>query len=421
MGLLLVSVLISGAYPAFLLSAPQISNVLKGIFAKDIGGANLRKGLVVFQFTISIGLIVGTWLVSRQIAYVNQQDLGINVEQMMTISPPTLTRFDSIFFGKLDAFKAELAQVPGVEKVTTSSRVPGQNIGRIFQIEKAAEPGQYVTSNFINADHDYAATYGLAPVAGRFLKPSDHDMVFANIDKLVISEASVDLLGYADAAAAINERVNFWGKSWQIVGVVPNYHQQSLHHRMESLFMISTYGTMHPFSLRVNTQNIEQTIAQVQAVYQDFFPGNYFDYQFLNDRYQTLYEADLRFGNILSFFTLLTIFIACLDLFGLTSYTTFLRTKEIGVRKVLGASVVDLVALLSKNFMLLVIIALFFALPIAYYFMHQWLDNFAYRIEMSWWIFALAGVAAILIAFLTVSVQSVKAALGNPVTSLKNE
>ncbi|MEM9847700.1 MAG: FtsX-like permease family protein, partial [Bacteroidota bacterium] len=420
-GLLAIGVFVSGIYPAYLLSAPQISNVLKGRFTKALSGTKLRKALVVFQFSISIALIVGTLLVSRQIRYMGQQDLGVNVEQMMTLNSPEMTAWDSTFIHNMDAFKSELTQLTGVESAATSSRSPGQGTGRIFQIQKAGENQQNYTSNFINTDFNYAATYELPVLAGRFFRSTDHNYDFRAVDKLVISEATVDMLNYNNNEAAIGKQLSFWGKQWQIVGVVPDFHQRSLHHRKEPMLFIPSYGTTHLLSLRVNAQNIDQTIAQVQTLYQDFFPGNDFEYQFLDEQFQRLYEGDLRFGRMLTFFMLLTIFIACLGLFGLASYNTFLRTKEIGIRKVLGASVPNLIALLSKDFIKLVAIAPLLAAPIAYYFMHQWLQNFAYHIEIQWWIFVLAGVIAIGIALLTVSVQSVKAALTNPVKSLRSE
>lgn len=420
-GLMAFGVLISGAYPAYLLSAPQISNVLKGMFTKDLGGTKLRKALVVFQFGISIALIVGTYLVSRQIRYMSQQDLGVAVEQIMTLNSPEMTGWDSTFINKMDAFKSALVQLTGVENATTSSRAPGQRTGRIFQIQKTGETQQSYTSNFINTDFNYADTYKLPLLSGRFFRQTDHNFNFAAVDKLVVTESTVEMFKYGSNEAAIGKRLEFWGKNWQIVGVVPDFHQRSLHHSKEPILFIPSYGTTHLLSLRVNTQNIDQTIAQVQALYSDFFPGNDFEYQFLDEQFQQLYESDFRFGNLLTFFMLLTILIACLGLFGLASYSTFLRTKEIGIRKVLGASVINLVMLLSKNFIQLVAIASLIATPIAYYFMNQWLQNFAYHIEIQWWVFALAGIGAIGIALLTVSFQSIRAALANPVKSLRNE
>ena len=196
---------------------------------------------------------------------------------------------------------------------------------------------------------------------------------------------------------------------------------RSLHTSVAPLVFTPFYSPGNPLSLNISSEDITATIAHVQATYQEVFPGNTFDYAFLNADFQRLYEADQRFSNILSFFTLLTILIACLGLFGLASYTTFLRTKEIGVRKILGASAASIITLLSKDFLKLVVIAMLFATPIAYFTMDIWLQDFAYRIEVQWWIFVLAGIGAIGIAFLTVSFQSVKAALANPVKSLKME
>ena len=229
------------------------------------------------------------------------------------------------------------------------------------------------------------------------------------------------MLGYTDYESAIGKGLQFWDKDWTIVGVMPDYHQRSLHTTIEPIIFISSYSTSHLLSIRMSGENLDQTISQVKGSYDQFFPGNTFDYSFVNDDFQQHYESDQRFGNILSFFTLLTILVACLGLFGLASYTTFLRTKEIGVRKVLGASSAGIVMLLSKDFIKLVIVALVIATPIAWYMMKTWLQEYAYRIEIEWWVFGLAGLAAVLIAFLTVGTQSVKAALGNPVESLREE
>lgn len=421
--LIVLGVLFSGAYPAYLLSSPQISNVIKGIFTKHKGGETLRKVLVVFQFTMSIALIVGTWLVTKQINYMTDQDLGFKVEQIMTLNPPEMTSFDSTFIDEMNVFKSELAQISGVESASTSSRSPGQGTGRIFQIEKtgAQVDGQFYTANFINVDFEYAKTYGLTPTAGRFFRVSDHNLDWAAIDKMVVTEAGVKMLGYTNKEDIINQKFNFWNKNWEVIGVIPDFHQRSLHHNIEPMVFIPTYDSNNLLSLRLSTQNIDQTIAQIQALYKDFFPGNTFYYQFLDENFKQLYEADLRFGKILSFFTFLTIIIACLGLFGLASYSTFLRTKEIGIRKILGASTMSITALLSKDFLKLVIIATLTATPIAWYFIQQWLTEFAYHIHIQWWIFAISGLLAIAIALLTISAQSIKAALSNPIQSLRNE
>ncbi|MEO1260967.1 MAG: ABC transporter permease [Bacteroidota bacterium] len=423
LALIMAGVVVSGAYPAWLLSSPHVSSVLKGVFTKDLGGGGLRKGLVVFQFTMSIALITATWLVSQQISFMSKQDLGVDITQVMTINSPEMTSWDSTFIERMDAFKAELTKFPGVNSAATSNRAPGQRMGRIFNIQKIGEGelDQSFTSNFITADFEYAKTYNMEPLAGRYFRQSDHHVDWEAVDKLVITAEAVKMLGYTDNETAIGQRVRFWDKDWTVVGVMPDFHQRSLHHGIEPIVFLPSYSTYNLLSLNVNPGNIDQTIAQVQATYENFFPGNSFDYNFVNDDFQRLYAADQRFGNILSFFTLLTILVACLGLFGLASYTTFLRTKEIGVRKVLGASSASIVALLSKDFLKLVFVSLVIAAPLAWYVMQIWLQEFAYRIDIAWWVFALAGAVAILVAFFTVSFQSVKAALANPVDSLKTE
>jgi len=398
LGLIVGGVLISGFYPAWLLSSPHVATVLKGTFSKDLGKGWLRKGLVVFQFTMSIALITATWLVSKQIDFMSKQELGFDVNQIMTINGPEMNNFDSTFIERITTFKTQLATHPTINSAATSGRVPGERTGRIFHIRKVGtgDTDQTYTANFIGADFEYAKTYGLTPLAGRFFRANDHNRSFNALENIVITEATVKMLGYVDNETAVDERVNFFGKDWTIVGVMPDFHQRSLHTSVAPLIFTPFYNPGNPLSLNVSSEDIAATIAHIKTTYQEVFPGNTFDYAFLNANFQRLYEADKRFSNILSFFTLLTIFIACLGLFGLASYTTFLRTKEIGVRKILGASSASLIALLSKDFLKLVVIAMLFATPIAYFTMDIWLQDFAYRIEVQWWVFVLAGIGAFL-------------------------
>jgi putative ABC transport system permease protein len=421
--LILLGVLISGIYPAWLLSSSQVSSVLKNIFTKNIGGANLRKGLVIFQFTVSIALITVTWIVSQQIEYMSNQDLGVDIEQIMTVNSPEMSQWDSTFIDRMNTFKTELTKFPGIQSATTSSRSPGMGTGRIFQMKKLGENAsdQSFTSNFINADFEYAKTYGLEPLAGRFFRETDHSTDWNDLDKIVITEATARMLGFQNDEEIIHQKVSFWDKTWTVIGVLPDFHQVSLHHQIEPIIFIPTYSTGNLLSLRISIENIDQIIAQVERSYHDFFPGNTFEYHFLNDFFQRQYEADSNFKTILSYFTLFTILIACLGLFGLASYTTFLRTKEIGVRKVLGATTAGIVVLLSKDFLKLVFGALIFAIPIAFIVSSNYLQGFAFQVAVSWWVFLLAGLAAVGIAFITVSFQSIKAALTNPIESLRSE
>lgn len=416
-------VLISGAYPAWLLSSSQIAGALKKVILNSTGGARLRKGLVVFQFMISITLITITWLVANQIDFMSRQDLGINIDQVMTVNSPEMSNWDSTFIDRMNTFKLELMKFPGIESAATSNRSPGQGTGRVFQIQKKGEGAsdQSFTSNFIHADFEYAKTYGVETLAGRFFRKNDHNYEWDALDKIVINEAVVKMLGFDDNEKAVGQQVEFWDKNWSIIGVVPDFNQRSLHHKIEPLTFLPGYGTNHLLSLKLSGKNVDQTIASVKSSYEQFFPGNDFQYSFVDENFQRLYAADFRFRNILSFFTLFTILIASLGLFGLASYTTFLRTKEIGVRKILGASATSIVSLLSKDFLKLVIIAIVFAIPVAYFFMERWLQDFAYHVGIQWWVFVLAGVLALGIAFVTVALQSLKAAVGNPVESLRSE
>jgi putative ABC transport system permease protein len=229
------------------------------------------------------------------------------------------------------------------------------------------------------------------------------------------------MFGYASNEAALGQGLRFWDHNWKVVGVLPDFHQKSLHVAIEPLLFVPSYSTNNQISLRIAGDNLDQTMAFVQKTFNEFFPGNVFKYAFVDENFQKLYEADVRFGNILSFFTLLTLLIACLGLFGLASYTTLLRTKEIGIRKVLGASIAGITGLLAKDFLKLVVVAILIASPIAHWAMSKWLSDFAYRIDIQWWVFVVAGTVAGTIAFFTVSFQSVKAALANPVKSLRSE
>ena len=426
LGLVLAGVLASGAYPAWLLSSPQLASVLRGTGFKKLhgGGEQLRKGLVIFQFTASIALITATWLVSRQIRFLSQQGLGVDIEQIVTLEGAKLTQWDSTFIGKMNAFKDKLLSNPHVLSAASSNRTIDDNWhGRAFKIEKTSDhpSGEQFTSSFINTDHHYTETYGMKLLSGRFFRETDYNPDARKLDKIVLNASAVKMFGYASNELAIGQTLKTRGQNWSIIGVLPDFHELSLHHAIEPLIFFPYYSPYDKVSLRLDGKDMAATLGFVQATFKEFFPGNVFEYAFLDESYQKLYEADRRFGRILGFFTLLTILIACLGLFGLASYVTFLRTKEIGIRKVLGASTAGIVGLLSKDFLKLVAIAIVLASPIAYYFMQKWLSDFAYRIDIQWWMFVAAGTAAVTLAFLTVGFQSVKAALTNPVNSLRSE
>lgn len=422
--LVLFGILFSGTYPALLLSAQNTSSVLKGIFQKTTGSNWLRKGLVIFQFTASIALIAGTMLVYRQIQFMQKQDLGINIDQMMVLNSPQLTSWDSTFIDRMNSFKAELVNYPNIKHATVSSRVPGESMGRFFNLRKVSEASSTGAScNFIEIDHSYSETYGVKLLAGRDYRRNDHNLDPNLITNIILNNAAIEMIGFENAEAAIGQQVKFGqrDKEWTVVGVYENFHQRSLHYAIEPMLFLPFYGTYQPISIKIASDDVDETIANINKTWEAFFPGNAFEYNFLDDRFAQLYAADTRFGKILSFFTSLAILIACLGLLGLASYTAFLRTKEIGIRKVLGANTSSLVTLLSKDFLKPVLIATLIATPIAWYGMSLWLKDFHYRIDLDWKVFALSGLVAIGVALLTISFQSIRAALRNPVESLKVE
>ncbi len=422
--LMLLGILLSGAYPAWLLSAQNTSNVLKGIFQKTAGSNWLRKSLVIFQFTASIALIAGTMLVYRQIQFMQKQDLGINIDQILVLDAPRLTNWDSTFIDRMNSFKAELVNYPNIKSATASNRVPGEGMGRMFNLRLASQADPIgASTNFIEIDHSYRETYEVALLAGRDFRRNDHNLDPSLITNVILNRSAIDLLGIKKAEDAIGKQVKFGqsNKDWNIVGVYNDFHQRSLHHAIEPMLFLPFYGSYQPVSVKVASVSIDESIAQIKNSWSSFFPGNAFEYNFLDDRFAQLYYVDTRFGNMLSFFTSLAILIACLGLLGLASYTAFSRTKEIGIRKVLGANTSSLVTLLSKDFLKPVIIATIIATPIAWYGMSLWLQEFHYRIELDWKVFVISGFLAIGIALLTISFQSIRAALRNPVDAIRAE
>jgi len=413
--------LLSGLYPSFLLSRQQTVHVLKGVYQQSPGSRHLRRGLVVFQFAASIALISTTWAVFQQLRFMSRQDLGVDVGQMLRISPPELTGWDSTYIERLNSFKQELLASPGIEAVTASSRAPGERMGRIFGMRRQGMEGQSLSSNFIEVDHEYDEVYGLQPVAGRGLRAADHNQDWSLIQNVLVNETAVRSLGLGKPEEAIGEVLDFWDKEWTVVGVLPDFHQMSLHHAIEPIVFLPVYNNYQPFSVRISGQQAERAMETIAAAYSRFYPGNLLEYQFLDERFQRLYEADRRFGKMLLFFTILAILIACLGLFGLASYMAFLRTREVGIRRVLGASVAGIVGLLSGDFIRLVFLAGLIATPIAWYASRLWLQDFAYRIGLPWWVFAAAGALAIAVALLTVSYQAARAALANPAEALRSE
>jgi putative ABC transport system permease protein len=402
---------VAGIYPALVLSSYKPIIVLKGRFTTGSRGILLRKGLVIAQFTISIALIIATIVVYNQLKYMRNQDLGFDKDQMMIID----TNGDK----NKDAFKESLSSVPGVLATAFSSSVPGNGNSTAYsKVQNKAGDMQTASLDIYFVDFDYINQYKMKIVAGRgFSKQFGTDTTQA----MVINESTARLLGYTSPQQAIGRNFDQWGRQGKIIGVVKDFHYLSLQQAIPPLTMRIEPGGYQMLSIKVSSRNLPSTIKAIETKWNQIIPDRPFDYSFLDESFDKQYRDEDRFGNLFLNFAVLAIFISCLGLLGLASYSTIQRTKEIGVRKVMGASVANIVNLLSKDFLKLVLIAFVIAAPIAAFGMYKWLQDFAYRMNLSAWTFVLAGLVAVIIAFITVSFHAIKAAITNPVKSLRTE
>jgi putative ABC transport system permease protein len=416
-GIFLTGSFFSGFYPAIVLSSFKPIEVMKGKLSSSPRGIVLRKAMVVFQFAASIFLLIGSFTVYEQIEYMQKQNLGVDINQTLVIKPP-LSHVDS-FSNRMTAFKNECLKDASVKSVTASTSVPGEpvgwNAGGIkLTSEDQSKGKQY---RIIGGDYDYLKAFGAKVLAGRtFSKDFSTDP-----QAVVFNIKAVQELGFNRPEQAVGKQINFWGQVYTIIGVVDNYHQQSLHDAYDALIFRCIPDVRGDVSIKVNTTNLQQTIASLKNNWKTFFPGDQFDYFFLDQHFNDQYHADHQFGQVFAVFTLIAIIVACLGLFGLVSYTIVQRTKEIGIRKVLGATVNSILRLLYRDFAALVVVSFIISSPLAWYAINKWLNTYAFRIDVNWMFFALPFVILMTVAFATVSWLSIKAALTNPVKSLKTE
>jgi putative ABC transport system permease protein len=422
LGLLLLGIFISAFYPAFVLSSFRPILVLKGKFTTSKKGIVLRKGLVIGQFAITVILIIGSFVVYRQIRFMNQQELGLNINQVLVLSAPGLAPQDSSFFVRENSFMQQLKQIPGIKGVAASWSVVGGETGRAFDIRRE---GQDNTVHFTMRQNGisvgWLSLYQIKLLAGRDYTYTDYDPDFDKRHHIILNQNATKLLGFKSPEDAIGKTILRYSRKWTVIGVVNDYHQKSLRFALEPTMLMPVYGNRSDISVRVETSDMTATIAALKKTYDAFFPGNLFDYYFLDQHYNEQYANDQLFGKAFSIFAGFAVLIACLGLLGLSLFATAQRTKEIGVRKVLGASVGNIVLLLSRDFIGLVLLAFVIACPITWIVMHRWLQDFSYRIDIEWWVFALAGALALFIALATISFQAVRAAMANPVKSLRTE
>jgi putative ABC transport system permease protein len=415
--------ILAGIYPALVLSGFKPISVLKSIKLSGVGGNSgwLRQGLVVVQFALSALLIISSIVVYRQTKYLNNKELGFNKEQVLYFQ----VRGDVA--NNLETFKNELRRSGNILSVTSGYGLPGdQYAGDGVKIPGPEGEKEHSVNLFIG-DYDYVKTLGLKIIAGRDFS---REMSTDPEEAFIINETAVKELGYGTPDKALGQPM-YWDK-WEpdslhpvkkgkVIGVVQDFHYKSLHEKVVSSVIQIYDSIVFKVAVKLKTADVKSTIAFITTAWNKFSPGYPLDYKFMDETYGKMYANEDKLGKLFWIFTMMAIVVGCMGLFALAAFSAEQRVKEIGIRKVLGASVFSILGLLSKRFIVLVLLASLIAFPVAWWVMNKWLEDFPYRVTVSWWVFAIAALSAVAIALITVSFQSIKAAVANPVKSLRTE
>jgi predicted permease len=416
--LLIVTVVVTalaGFYPSIVLSRFNPVNALKSKLASNAGGISLRRGLVVFQFIIAQVLIIGTLIIVKQMNYFMDQPMGFDKDAVINVP----FRIDTTLTNKMGYLKRQLLSLNGVQTVSLSTNTPvenGNDTWSTIKFDHAVKESDFkVITKF--ADDQYVPTYKLPLIAGRNLQPSDPTKEF------LVNEALVKSLGLKRPEDIIGKEISIWNGviTCPVVGVLKDFNDRSFRNEVAPLVITTDVAMYNQLAIKLSTKSMSSTLQSIKKIFDQTYPDFVYQYKFLDEKIASFYKQENQLSQLYKIFAAIAIFLSCLGLYGLASFMAVQRVKEVGIRKVLGATTGNIVYLFSKEFIVLIAVAFAIATPIAWYYMHQWLQDYVYRININWWLFAVGGLASIIIALATISFQAVKAALANPVKSLRNE
>lgn len=416
-GVLVGGTILAGLYPALVLSGFRPTEVLKGKLAGSSHGGFLRRGLIIMQFITSITLIICTYVVYQQIQFLRTEALGFTKDEVLILKAPL--KKDSLYIHQFSAFKNSVMQLPQVVNMTAVRETPGTPIIEYANGIRRLGEGEDEINQYqiISVDKDFTEVFDLTLAAGRKYNDSDRQ----DYSTILINEKAAEVLGFRNPEEAINQKIIWPNDTITIVGVLHNYHHETLKFPMSPILfpLDPAYGSYLPIRLRGG--ETPATLGRLEELYEEHFPGNPFNAYFLNDFFEQQYKSDVRFGKVVGIFSSLAIIITCLGLFGLSSYTVVLRMKEIGIRKVLGASEKNIIGLLCKDYSVLIAVAVIIAVPLAWYVMNGWLQSFANKIDLSVWLFVLPCIAVIMVAGFTISSHVLRAASTNPIDTIRHD